>query len=78
MKDGLSEQISSSPRAMHRRRSRSRSNSDSDEQERCRSIEMVHSDELENALNYSDEESSHRVEAKPRMRGKKADARVFK
>jgi len=55
----------------------SRSSSDSDgDDERCRSIEMVRSEELEDALNYSDEESTEKREKKP-QRKRKEPARVF-
>ena len=66
---------------MQRRRSMSKSASDSDGEDdvRCRSIVMVHSEELEDALNYSDEEPSEQSKKKkaaPRKR--KEPARVFK
>lgn len=66
---------------VQRRRSRSRSNSGSDEEnERCRSIEMVHSDELEGAINLSDcEDNSHVQEFRgQKAKRKKAPARIFK
>lgn len=65
----------------HRRRSMSRSDSGSDEEGgRCRSIVMVHSDDLEGDLNLSEDEDMSTVQMKrgQAARKKKAPARIFK
>lgn len=68
--------------SMARRRSRSRSASDSEEEnERCRSIEMVHSDDLEGDLNLSDcedEMTTKQIRGAAAARKRKAPARIFK
>ena len=74
--------ISGGASAEKRRRSRSRSLSNEEEEvngrERCRSIEYVHSDDLENDLNHSDEENfAEKEKMQKKVRSKKAPARVF-
>eukprot|EP00347_Sterkiella_histriomuscorum_P012379 403368807 len=82
MKDQAKRRRSRSRSKGRKSRSRSNSGSGSDDEgnERCRSIVMVHSDDLEGALNLSDSEDMSTVNLKrgAMNRNKKAPARIFK